>query len=223
MTRLIAAAAVAWLVIGVGGPAAWADDSAPAGVHAAAGKETVPESAEGANALNPVNVEGKNFAGDLTIWTGVVFAVVMLILWKGAWGPISQGLERREHEIAAQIDEAQQKNDEARRLLAEYETKLTAAQEEVRAMIEDGRRKAEEIGRQLVDKARQDAAAEHQRGVQQIESATNAALKELAERSATLAVELAGKIVRTTLRPADHSRLIQEAVAGFSPRANEKN
>ena len=52
-----------------------------------------------------------------------------------------------------------------------------------------------------MDKAREEAGIERQRAVQQIESATLAALKELAERSATLAVELAGKIVGARLKP----------------------
>ena len=42
------------------------------------------------------------------------------------------------------------------------------------------------------------------------------ALKDLAERSATLAVELAGKIVDARLDPAAHSHLIEQAVSRFS-------
>ena len=52
-----------------------------------------------------------------------------------------------------------------------------------------------------MDKAREEAGIERQRAVQQIESATLAALKELADRSATLAVDLAGKIVGARLKP----------------------
>ena len=146
----------------------------------------------------------------------MVFLVVLAILYKAAWGPISEGLQKRESEIAAQIAEAQRKNEEARQLLAEYEKKLAAAQDEVRGLIEQGRRDAEKVGQQLLDKAREEAGIERQRAVQQIESATLAALKELADRSATLAVDLAGKIVGAQLKAADHSRLIEQAVSEFS-------
>ena len=146
----------------------------------------------------------------------MVFLVVLAILYKSAWGPISEGLQKRESEIAAQIAEAQRKNEEARQLLADYEKKLAAAQDEVRGLIEQGRRDAEKVGQQLLDKAREEAGIERQRAVQQIESATMAALKELAERSATLAVDLAGKIVGAQLKAADHSRLIEQAVTEFS-------
>ncbi len=203
VTRLTAAAVLTWVVL----------LCLAAPVLAAEG------GGNGADKLNPVSkesTEGYNFRGDLTIWTAVVFLVVLAILGKYAWGPICEGLQKRESEIAAQIAEAQRKNEEARQLLVEYEKKLAAAQDEVRGLIEQGRRDAEKVGQQMLDKAREETGIERQRAVQQIESATSAALKELADRSATLAVELAGKIVGAQLKAADHSRLIEQAVAGFA-------
>ncbi len=170
----------------------------------------------GSDAPNPINAEGYNFRGDLSIWTAVVFLVVLAILYKAAWGPIREGLQKRESEIAGQIAEAQRKNEEAKQILVDYEKKLATAQDEVRGLIEQGRRDAEKVGRQLLDKAREEAGIERQRAVQQIETATLAALKELADRSATLAVELAGKIVGARLNATDHSRLIEQAVSEFS-------
>jgi len=167
-----------------------------------------------AEGLNPVSRSNLNL--DLSGWTVVVFVVVLLILWKFAWRPICEGLEKRENEIASQISEAQRKNEEARQLLAQYDKKLAAAADDVRALIEQGRRDAEKVGQQLLDKAREEAGIERQRAVQQIESATLAALKELADRSATLAVDLAGKIVGARLDAAGHSRLIEQAVSEFS-------
>jgi F-type H+-transporting ATPase subunit b len=68
----------------------------------------------------------------------------------------------------------------------------------------------------MLDKAKGEAKLEYDRAVKQIDSATSAAIKELATQSATLAVELAGKIVRAKLNPSDHTRLIDQAVAGFA-------
>jgi F-type H+-transporting ATPase subunit b len=203
VTRLAAAAVLTWVVL--------LYIAAPASASEGGGNP--------ADALNPVTASPVNdggFLGDLTIWTAVVFLVVLAILYKFAWGPISDGLQKREGEIAGQIAEAQRKNEEARQLLVDYEKKLAAAQDEVRSLIEQGRRDAEKLGQQLLEKAREEAGIERQRAVQQIESATLAAIKELAERSATLAVELAGKIVGSRLNAADHSRLIDQAVSEFS-------
>jgi len=215
LTRLTAAVVLTWMVLVWSAAPAWAEPAEGTADHAA--KQAAHGGGEGADALNPVNAGGEyNFRGDLTIWTAVVFLVVLAILYKAAWGPICDGLQKRENEIAAQIAEAQRKNEEAKQLLADYEKKLAAARDEVRSLIEQGRRDSEKIGQQLLDKAREEAGIERQRAVQQIESATLAALKELADRSATLAVDLAGKIVGAQLKAVDHRRLIEQAVTEFA-------
>jgi F-type H+-transporting ATPase subunit b len=160
---------------------------------------------------------------DLAIWTAVVFLLLLLILWKYAWGPLTQGLDKREQAVADQIAEAEKANQEAKQLLVQYELKLADAQVEVRAMLDQARRDAEQLGREMMDKAKADARTEQQRALRQIDAATTAALKELADRSATLAVELAGKIVRAKLNPKDHAKLIEQAVANFAGRPPGNN
>jgi F-type H+-transporting ATPase subunit b len=152
---------------------------------------------------------------DLAIWTAVVFVCLLAVLGKFAWKPIADGLDKRERNVADQIAQAEAANQKAKDILADYERKLADAQEQVYAVLEKGRHDAEEVGRQLVDKAKEDAHAEYQRAVKQIDAATAAAIKELADMSATLAVELAGKIVHAKLNQSDHAQLIEQAVAGF--------
>jgi F0F1-type ATP synthase membrane subunit b/b' len=74
-----------------------------------------------------------------------------------------------------------------------------------------------------VAKARSDAEAEHQRMLGEIELATSAALKELAEKSADLAVDLAGKIVQQRLDKSAHARLIEDAVSSFGKTTASNN
>ncbi len=163
--------------------------------------------------LNPLSLEW--IQQDLAIWTAVVFVALLVILTKFAWKPIIAGLDKRERNIADHIAQAEAANQKAKDLLAEYDRKLAAAQDQVRSIVDQGRRDAEQVGRELVAKAKEESAAEHQRALQQIDAATSAAIKELATQSATMAVDLAGKIVRAKLNPADHARLIDQAVAGF--------
>lgn len=163
--------------------------------------------------LNPLSLEW--IQQDLAIWTAVVFVALLVILTKFAWKPIIAGLDKRERNIADHIAQAEAANQKAKDLLAEYDRKLAAAQDQVRSIVDQGRRDAEQVGRELVAKAKEESKAEHQRALQQIDAATSAAIKELATQSATMAVDLAGKIVRAKLNPADHARLIDQAVAGF--------
>jgi F-type H+-transporting ATPase subunit b len=166
--------------------------------------------AEGATNINPLA-----WSRDLAVWTGAVFLLLLVVLWLFAWTPIAEGLQKREGHIAEEIESAKRANAEAAQLLRQYEKRLATAEEEVRQMLDDARREAEVVGRQVVEKARADAEGERKRAVNEIELATAGALKELAERSATLAVELAGRIVHERLDPAAHHRLIEQAVAGF--------
>ena len=76
------------------------------------------------------------FKSDLAIWTGVVFAVLLAVLWKFAWKPIAEGLDKREKQIADQIAEAERHNQDARQLLADYQQKLAASQGEVRGILD---------------------------------------------------------------------------------------
>jgi F-type H+-transporting ATPase subunit b len=163
------------------------------------------------------------FEKDLALWTGAVFLVFFAILWKFAWRPIAEGLDKRERHVADEIQQAQASNEEARRLLAEYQAKLAESASEVRGIVEQGRRDAEQLGRQILEKAKADTELEKQRALREIDSATSGALKELAETSATLAVELAGKLVQAELDPKAHIRLIEQAVAGFSKMVPSKN
>jgi F-type H+-transporting ATPase subunit b len=170
----------------------------------------------GGAGISPVPTSWEQLGTDLAIWTAVVFLLLLLVLWFIAWRPIVDGLQRREQRIADEINSAERSNAEARKLLDEYHQKLAASGEEVQKMLEAARRDAEQVGQQIVDKAQADAQAEHQRALAQIDQATVGALRELAEQSATLAVELAGKIVQAKLDPKAHAQMIERAVTDFS-------
>ena len=164
---------------------------------------------------NP-NTDPLSIDPDLAIWTVVVFVLLLAVLWKFAWGPILAGLEKREHAIAEEIASAKRQHEEANALVAQYEARLAAAGDEVRALLDEARRDADHARQAILAEAKSAAEAERLRALHEIESATDGALRSLAERSAQLAVELAGKIVRHNLTPADHTRLIDEAVEKFT-------
>ncbi|MBN2294934.1 MAG: F0F1 ATP synthase subunit B [Pirellulales bacterium] len=157
-----------------------------------------------------------DFKKDLALFTAIVFIVLLLILWKFAWKPICTALDNREQAVADQIAVAAKRNEEARQILAQYDEKLASAKDEVRDILDKARQDAEGVGQEIVEAAKKDSQAEHQRAMREIDAATGAALKELAQKSATMAVELAGKIVGSELRAADHAKLVEQTVAQFA-------
>ncbi len=175
MRRLVFGGMLVLAFFGTNGLIAHASSASVAKAESPASSKGGEKKAEGnpADKLNPIFP----FDFGLSFWTLIVFFIALWVLSKYAWKPIPEGLQKREDHIAGQIAEAQQKNDEARRLLADYEKKLADAAAEVRGLIEQGRRDAEKVGQQLLDKAREEAGIEHQRAVQRIESATSAAIE----------------------------------------------
>ena len=170
--------------------------------------------AEGEPSLNPMEVLSNTAA-----WTLIIFLAVVAILYKYAFGPIAKALDEREQGILGNIASAQKQNDEAKELLKQYQAKLDSSKEEVRQIIETAKKDALRQAEDIMGKAREAAGLERDRAMKEIESAVTSALQSIAERSATLAANLAGKMIRAEVRPEQHRSLIDSALAEFTSRS----
>lgn len=150
---------------------------------------------------------------DLALVTAVVFLLLLLVLTKFAWRPIVEALDRRERSIAENIAAAAARREEAERLLRQYEADLRGAAAEIRSMLEEARRSAEGTKAEIIAEAKRAAQAEQQRAVREVQDAAGVALRQLAERTADLAIDLAGRIVQQQLSASDHARLIRDTVS----------
>ncbi|HEV3003296.1 MAG TPA: F0F1 ATP synthase subunit B [Pirellulales bacterium] len=212
MLRIVTQFILGIALAAAGSRALGAEGAAKAGEH-----HDVQIGAQGAS------TDLSEIKGDLAVFTVAVFVLLLLILWKFAWGPISEGLEKRERGIAEHIAAAERRHEEAKQLLAEYERKLAAAQDEVRAILDEARRDAAAMQQEILAQARADATTEMNRAKREVEIARDQALKQLVETSANLAVDLAGRILRAELDRPKHAQLIDEAVARFPQHVSGRN
>lgn len=155
------------------------------------------------------------FRGDLAIWSFAVFVLLAGLLAKFAWKPIMDGLEKREQGIADTIAATQRAHDDAKRMLASYERRLSEASDEVRGLLEEARRDAEATKVAIVSEARKAADDEQARAKREIGLATDDALSKIAERAGELAVDVAGKFLRQKLSAEDQQQLIRDSVASI--------
>jgi len=157
------------------------------------------------------------FAGDLgnSVWTLVIFAIVLIVLGKFAWGPILSQLQGRENRIRQWLESAKHDNDAAAAKLKEYEQKLAASRAEATAIVEEGRRDAEVVKRRIEAAAKEEADKTIERAKREIQIATDTATKELYTLSAKLATQLAAQVIGRELSPQDHQRLISQAIDGI--------
>ena len=160
---------------------------------------------------------------DLAIWTLIVFLVMLAILSQTAWKPIMEGLKARENNITGAIAAAQRTHEDAKALLAEHQAKIAGAAEQVREMLAEAQRDAEST----IAKAKADAKAEfdeeRKRATRDIEQAKDAAVRALAERTAGLAIDLAGRVVKQEITPARQSEIVREALGRFAGNGNSNN
>jgi len=148
----------------------------------------------------------------LMIWTLILFFVTMFVLYKFAFPPIAEALEKRAAAVRENLDSAERTREEADELLAEYRERLKEAREQADDIVARARKASEAAvaeattegktkREELVAAARRDIEAETRRSLEQIR-------KEVADLT-VLATE---KVTRKSLDDSDHKRLIEDAL-----------
>jgi F-type H+-transporting ATPase subunit b len=177
-----------------------------------------------AAAAEPSAPEAANnvFAGDIgnAIWTVLIFLLVLVVLGKYAWGPLLKGMQAREAFIREALETAHRDREQAEQRLREYQDKLAAARAEATAIIEEGRRDAEAVKRRIEEQAKHESDKMVERAKREIASATAEATRQLYTLSASLATDLASRIIGRELDPKDHERLIANSIADLEARRN---
>ena len=147
----------------------------------------------------------------LFFWTIAVFLVLLFLLRKFAWGPLLAALEERQAGIRKSLDDA----DEARRELAEVQTKASAligkARMEADAILSEARADGVRIRQELRDLAQKEAEAITRNAQQQIQLERDRAVAELRQEAVDLSVLIASKLVRRNLTREDNAALIEDA------------
>jgi F-type H+-transporting ATPase subunit b len=154
----------------------------------------------------------------LSAWTLIVFAILLFVLGKYAWGPILQQVEAREKGIQSQLDEAAARNAEATKLLDQHREQLADARRQASELIAESRTAGESVRKDIEEKARIEAQAIVERARTEIQRERDAALDALRKESVELALAAASKLMQENLdQPKD--RAIVERYLGELGRA----
>jgi F-type H+-transporting ATPase subunit b len=159
---------------------------------------------------------------DLSIWTIVVFLVLLFVLSKYAWKPMLQGLEQREHSIQSAMEEAKKAKEEAQTLRTQLAADAAKAQDKVREVIDQARRDAEKVSADLLAKAKIEIQGERDRFRRDVDTARDQAVKEIWGQAAHLATLISSKAIRRQLTPDDHRRLVDEAIAELDQTSKQR-
>ena len=146
--------------------------------------------------------------------TWLAFLIACFALYKLAWKPICQALDRREDKIRQSLKEAADLQARAALDQEAQKVMIAEAQREAAALVERGRAAAAATAQALEAAARAEADAMVREARAEIGQAKDKALAELRSEAADLALEVAGRILGQKLdAAADRAladRLIQE-------------
>ena len=155
------------------------------------------------------------FRPDTGLFTIVIFIILLALLYKYAWKPIMEGLEKRETGLADEIASAKAANEKAQQALREYEGKMAATADEVNAIIASAKKDAEALKEKIISDANEEAKRQKDRAIADINAAKDAAVRELAQKSVDSAVTLAGSLVKKEIDAKAHSKLIDDSLDRF--------
>ena len=150
------------------------------------------------------------------VTTIVVFSVVAIALGKFVWPKMLMGLDDRNAKILHEIESAEAARAAAAAKQKEFEQKLAEALEQAAQMIREAKSEAVRMGDEIRAKSEADLAERARRAGEEIENARRAAIAELESHAATLAVSIAGRILKREINPADQKRMIEESMTGMS-------
>ncbi len=150
---------------------------------------------------------------DLTIWTVVVFGILLFLLTRFAWKPMLAGLQKREENIAAAIEDAKKARQETQQMREHLQAELQKGHEQIRDMLDEARRDAEHTKNEMIASARAEIQTERDRLRREISTARDQALQDVFNQAGQLATLISSKVIRRELTADDHHRLIDEALS----------
>jgi F-type H+-transporting ATPase subunit b len=157
----------------------------------------------------------------LTIWTIVIFLIVLAILSRAAYPKILGAVEAREKHIAELTEAAERDRAEAAALADENRKLVEDTRARVHGAVEEARGQAEKMRAEVLDAANRERQEMMERARRDIASEREVALDTVRRDAVVLAMAAAEKLVRRSLDSEDNRRLVRESLAqlGGQPAA----
>lgn len=141
------------------------------------------------------------------------FVVFLLILSRLFGKSFRTFLESRHGEVRHALDRARHVQQEAEEQLKGIEAKIAGLESEMAELLASYRKQAEAERQAIVKRAEEEAAGLLRDAEAQAQAAIVGARRQLEEKAALLAIDLAEKMLRSRLRDDDHRRLTDQYVA----------
>ena len=156
----------------------------------------------------------------LYIWTIVTFLVLLVLLWRFAWGPILKALDERQEMIRKSLDDADQAKQELERLHEKSAQIIAEARGEAQSIVAKSRAAAETVREDVKQKAKEEAEALVRGAQRQIQLETARAIQQIRHEVVDLSLAVASKLIRKNLTQEDNDALIQDSLRQIDASQN---
>ena len=151
----------------------------------------------------------------LVVWTAATFAVVLMILYKLAWGPFVDALDKREEAIAGEVENSRKVRAEAEALKQQYEAQLEGVRQEAQQIIDEGEADKKRIIADAQSKATAEAQAIRDRADREIGLAKQKALAEVRKDAVTVGMAIAEKVINAEVDASRHQKIVDDVLAAY--------
>jgi len=134
-----------------------------------------------------------NLTSNVSFWTLIIFALLMVVLARYAFPPILGYAAAREQRIQQALDEARRQREETELLLAQQREELAQARVQSQLLITEGKQAAERVRQELLAAARGEGDELIERARHEIDRQRVQAIDSLRREAAELAIAAASR------------------------------
>lgn len=147
-----------------------------------------------------------------TLLTILSVGVLLLVLSRKVFGPISELLRKRQEYVQNQISESEHKNQEAERLKREYDEKILNARQESSEIVSSARALGEDIKAKAISESKELARQELEKGKRDLENERLKTMKSMNEEIADIALNLAEKVLNEKMDSNQDKELVKSFI-----------
>ena len=153
----------------------------------------------------------------LMFWTLIIFIVLLIVLTRFSFKPLTAAVEAREKALEDAIEAARRDREEAAALLAEHRQLVKRAHDDAQRIIAEGRAAGEKVRTEVVEQAHREQQQMLERARHEIAAERDRAIAELQREAINLAVLGAGKVIEKNLDNETNRKLVESFLASLTP------
>ncbi|MDG2977461.1 F0F1 ATP synthase subunit B [Latilactobacillus curvatus] len=154
------------------------------------------------------------YLGD-SLFVLVVFIILVALVGKFAFGPVSKMMQARSDKITNDLDNAAQSREDAAKLAAQRATELKNSKSEAVEIVNTAKQNGEKQREGMITLAQEEVQTLKQNAKKDIEQARLDALNSARDDVAQLSIEIASKLIKKELSVTDQKSLINSYIEGL--------